>query len=156
VESGITGEELTFSVNATNADDYLWNFGDSSEIGGVTNPDYTYYEPGTYTVLVTCTNTFGCSDTSSVTVVIAQGTGIKHIADEVRIYAYSKQLNILFSEPPVSCQTDVYSMEGKKLWTGGLNSNRFTINLEHLPAGVYVVALRSRELYFSRQFLLTN
>ncbi|MBM3404561.1 MAG: PKD domain-containing protein [Bacteroidetes bacterium] len=39
----------------------IWNFGDGS-YGYQTNPVHTYYAPGTYDVILTVTDTFGCSN----------------------------------------------------------------------------------------------
>jgi PKD repeat protein len=53
---------VTFTNNSTNADSYLWDFGDGNTSTDI-NPIYTYTSEGTYTVTLTVTNE--CGDVSS-------------------------------------------------------------------------------------------
>ncbi len=45
---------VEFENESLNADSYVWNFGDGGS-SVATNPTYTYYNPGTYTVQLTAT-----------------------------------------------------------------------------------------------------
>lgn len=156
--NGFTGEAMIFSAEANNADDYNWNFGDSSEVTGIANPDYTYYEPGTYTVTVVCTNVYGCSDTATITVVINQGTSVQEVnQNDFRIFTRSKNMNIIFSTPTnVPLKSELYNLEGKLLLTNTLASSITSIDLHHLSAGIYIVAIKGRENIFSRRIILTQ
>lgn len=156
--NGFTGEPIIFSAVANNADDYSWTFGDSSEISGVANPDYTYYEPGTYTVTVISTNIYGCSDTATITVVINQGTSVPEMnATDLRIFTQSKKLNIFFlAAMDVSCAVEVYNLEGKQLLTTALSASSTSIDLHHLSSGMYVVAVTAGENIFFRRIILTQ
>ncbi|MBN2373765.1 PKD domain-containing protein [bacterium] len=51
---------VQFTNNSTNADSYLWDFGDGNN-STLQNPSYTYPNLGKYTVTLTATNT--CGDT---------------------------------------------------------------------------------------------
>jgi len=49
---------------------YSWNFGDSSPINNTQNPGHTYTTPGTYTAVLTVTDSHGCQDTDQVTITV--------------------------------------------------------------------------------------
>lgn len=59
---------VDFTNESTNADTYLWNFGDG-ETSTQTNPLHVYDEDGTYTVTLTASSDCG-SDTYTVTITI--------------------------------------------------------------------------------------
>jgi PKD repeat protein len=63
------GNSISFSNTSTNANTYVWTFGDGS---GSTNmsPTYSYGNPGTYNIGLTAISVFGCkaATTGSVTV----------------------------------------------------------------------------------------
>jgi PKD repeat protein len=48
---------VTFTNNTTNANTYVWNFGDGSSVSTDTNPVHAYQTAGTYTVTLQATNT---------------------------------------------------------------------------------------------------
>jgi PKD repeat protein len=54
-------QSFNFTPSVTNASSYLWTFGDGTTSTAV-NPSKTYSSPGTYSVRLTVTNSFGCSD----------------------------------------------------------------------------------------------
>ena len=54
----------------TNLVAWLWNFGDNSPTGLGQNPTHTYTQNGTYIVVMTAIDTFGCSNTVIDTLVI--------------------------------------------------------------------------------------
>ena len=56
----------TSSVSVTN---WQWNFGDNSSDNS-TNPSHTYTVAGTYIVVLTVTDSIGCTDTAQTTIVV--------------------------------------------------------------------------------------
>jgi gliding motility-associated-like protein len=58
---------LNESVNGTS---YVWDFG-TGDTSNLTNPDYTFTQPGVYTVLLTSYNAVGCWDTTSAVINVA-------------------------------------------------------------------------------------
>ena len=65
-ELDCTGTSVQFTNTSTNAFNYVWNFGDPNNPNGTsteTNPNYTYSEPGTYTVYLTIGYDVACTDT---------------------------------------------------------------------------------------------
>lgn len=61
------GTTVNFTNNSQFANSYIWNFGDlttNSDVSTLTNPSYTYPNPGTYSVtLIANSSGIGCSDT---------------------------------------------------------------------------------------------
>ena len=56
---------VSFKNQSTNADSYLWDFGDGST-STVVNPQHTYTSKGSFTVKLTATNKGACSNTISL------------------------------------------------------------------------------------------
>jgi len=63
------GEPVAMSVFATGAVSYFWDFGDGATYTGA-SPSHTYLFMGTYTIIVTATDSNGCTATSSTTILI--------------------------------------------------------------------------------------
>lgn len=58
------GFSTTFTNTSTGASSYLWNFGNGST-STASNPVYSYPNPGNYTVTLTATTSFGCTNSVS-------------------------------------------------------------------------------------------
>lgn len=76
VVSGVAPLPVNFTGSAsTDADGgtltYAWAFGDGSGSSTLANPSYTYSTPGTYTAVLTVTDSTGLSSTASVTVSVS-------------------------------------------------------------------------------------
>lgn len=63
IEATIEGYEVTFKVTVTDADTYLWNFGDN-QTSAEAEPVHTYVSSGTYNVAVTVSGKGGEASTS--------------------------------------------------------------------------------------------
>ena len=64
---GYVNQEMNFFSSTHNATNSEWNFGDGTIITGISNPSYAYPESGSFEVVLTCTNSFGCQLQDSVT-----------------------------------------------------------------------------------------
>jgi PKD repeat protein len=76
-ETGVTGESISFSANASYGTDpytFLWNFGDGKTSNGQTLT-HTYDQVGTYKVIVLVTDTNDYSDVYYGTIEITAGDG---------------------------------------------------------------------------------
>ncbi len=67
--SGTAPVQVIFSNQSVNATNYNWNFGNGNS-STTTSPVYTYNEAGTYEVILTATNAFGCSDSDSTLITV--------------------------------------------------------------------------------------
>jgi gliding motility-associated-like protein len=61
---------VVFTNNSVNGVTYQWSFGDGSPLDQSANPNHTYTNAGTYTVILITTNANGCVDTTSFTIVV--------------------------------------------------------------------------------------
>lgn len=62
----ISFQDLT-TVSNGNIATWLWDFGDNTSTSSDQNPIHTYTNPGTYTVTLTVTTNFGCTDVFTFT-----------------------------------------------------------------------------------------
>lgn len=67
-----SGEDISFTNTSSDADSYMWDFGDGEESTEM-NPTHYYKSPGNYTVTLTATNDDGSNSTSKA-LTISQGT----------------------------------------------------------------------------------
>ncbi len=63
--SGCADLTVAFLENTTNAEAFIWDFGDGSPVSNLTNPVHTYDTPGTYAASLTALGPDGCSSTSN-------------------------------------------------------------------------------------------
>lgn len=68
-------ECLGFATQFTNTSlgsivSWSWNFGDGSPLGNTANPTHTYASNGTYNVVLTVTNIFGCTNSITHSVIV--------------------------------------------------------------------------------------
>ena len=61
--------------SSSNASGFFWNFGDGTT-GSGTFPANTFQEPGTYVVTLSVTNSSGCTDTYSITIVVLENPSV--------------------------------------------------------------------------------
>lgn len=64
-EKGCSGMEVSFQDLSTNADAWIWDFGDGTSVVNVQNPYHVYEKPGVYRVRLTTFAFGGCQDTST-------------------------------------------------------------------------------------------
>ncbi len=63
-QTGCVPITIQFIDESEGAEEWLWEFGDGNT-STLQNPSHTYNAPGTYTVTLTVTNQFGCTDTET-------------------------------------------------------------------------------------------
>jgi gliding motility-associated-like protein len=64
-------EDIQFTNNSTNAENYHWDFGNNSMSSTETNPIYSYPEQGTYVITLEAISADDCKDTDSKKIIIA-------------------------------------------------------------------------------------
>ncbi len=65
------GDEVTFTSTNTDADTFLWEFGDGNTSTDE-NPVHTYSETGSFTITLTVTSTTGDTASSTATIVVGK------------------------------------------------------------------------------------
>lgn len=116
---------------------WSWNFGTTSDaVSTLQNPEYTYLEPGSYTVWLVVTNTDGCVDSISQPMVIEpefvffapnaftpngdgindlfQVTGTGIISDGFEMWIYDRWGNLIYSTNDISKAWDGKTKSGSE------------------------------------------
>jgi gliding motility-associated-like protein len=129
---------LNGSINGTN---YLWNFG-TGDTSNLTNPDYTFTQPGNYRVLLTAYNAQGCWDTTSIMIEVAACNNKVFIPN-----AFTPNLdeinNIFYvvSNCVLNSTVSIFNRWGQEIYTWTDLSqgwNGKTQQGDDLPMGVYI------------------
>jgi hypothetical protein len=107
------------------------------EIEGETLQSYSPMVNGSYAVQVT--NTFGCTISTECLPVLVTNMNELHSESEWNIYPNPAQNFFFVNTGSTEVQTTVFTLEGKVLFY----TNGRQINIEHLPAGNYLIKLRS-------------
>ncbi len=134
--SGLT---VTFTDNSSDAQTYLWDFGDGNT-STQKNPNHTYTSQGNYTVCLTVSNDCGtdslCQNITITTVNLADA-----FSKNIHIYVSDKTLRIL--NIPEKATITLYNTEGRKILTRTLVQNNISIPL-NVPQGLYFYSLEFR------------
>lgn len=157
-ETIYTNEDVVFNAITTNANQYTWEFGDSTIITGVANPDQTYLVPGQYTVTLTCTNDSGCTASTQATVIVYEATGIKNIsANDIHVYAYGKDITVVMGDVPASnARINVYNLLGQSVLNGPLTQASQVFNMAGQPMGYYLVSVENNGEVKTQKILIAQ
>ena len=150
------GQPVQFFANATNTSNYLWDFGDGSQITGIVNPTFSYIQPGVYQVTVYCSNAFGCVYTQYITIVVDEATSVAPVAEErISVIPQNKNLQVLISKPiESSYNLQLFNSVGQQLVSAPLTSGENTIDLNSLASGVYIARISNEQGGFSKKIVL--
>jgi len=143
-----TNQDVIFSAITTNANQFTWDFGDSTLINGVAHPTQRYLTPGTYTVTLFTSNSMGCSASAQATVIVvsAAATGINEPGKgEISVIAEGKVINVNIHDALLNdnSQILVYNLLGQAINAQPLTSQTVSINLENQANGYYLVSIRN-------------
>ena len=118
---------------------YIWDFGDGSPTVNDKNPQHIYQENGNYTITLTA---IVCQDTSVHTMPVnVLGVGVEELDNNEAILQISPNPahNKIRIQHQKSGILQLYNPQGKMLLQQHLNeTGQQTIDITHLPVGVYV------------------
>jgi len=137
VGSGTFDFTSTSSTTGTTA--YSWDFGDGNTSTSE-NPSNTYASGGTYTVVLTVTDSCG---TNAFTGTVSTTVGVNELS-LANISVYPNPSNGLFTIEASSNMTKAYitDVSGKLVYSGDLSGNEATINVENFAAGSYFLSVQ--------------
>lgn len=156
VVNATVGQPIQFFASAVNATDYVWDLGDGSQIAGVMNPTYSYTQTGTYNVSMRCSNVYGCSATSGITVNISAATGINNLTeDEITLAAQNRDLSVLVKKQiEADSKLELFNISGQLMLTQSIQLGQNNIDLAAAPAGVYIAHVTSGKQSLSKKVVL--
>jgi PKD repeat protein len=140
-----TDESVVFNALTTNASEYTWNFGDGSLVTGVADAPQTYFTPGNYTVVLTCTNQFGCSATAQTSVAVNLTSSVNAVSDnEVNIYSYNNMLQVNMNGTlSGNAELTVYNLLGQPVLNRTFESQKETFDLSRQASGYYFATVKN-------------
>lgn len=137
------GLTATFTNTSANATSYLWDFGDGNT-STENNPEYTYSEPGTYTVTLTA-EYIACTDETSQDITV-NVVGTDEISDLPGIEVFPNPSDgVLFINTVQSVNSKVRIFDAMGNEVEGLNptlqsgNGAVMIDLSTHPKGLYLV-----------------
>ncbi|HRG91210.1 MAG TPA: PKD domain-containing protein, partial [Chitinophagales bacterium] len=157
--SAVVNQQLVISTTSHNATSFDWKMGDGGQITGISNPDYSYYEPGTYRVTVTATNDAGCQYTDSVMVTVSAATAINETEQNTRkIWAYDNTVAIQLTGEDLSTdgEISIYNMLGQPVYNSSLVQPITQVQLTEAATGYYIVNINNNRLATSKRVFIVR
>lgn len=132
IQTVCEGEMVNFTDSSTGGVSYLWTFGD----GGTStakSPGYKYLKAGTYMAKLKITNSTGCSDSLSQTIVVQQ----------VPVVNFKIPLTVCEGEALVPQNLSLFNDSLSYLWDFGdtFTSSDSSANHSYTTAGTYKITL---------------
>lgn len=145
VDASVTSNDPTLTANASGAT-YQWmdcNNG-FTIIPGETAQEFTATQNGDYAVVVTENN---CSDTSACQTISSIGLDEFKEGDIMQVFPNptSDIFTVVFNESIKDATLEVYTMDGRLLYSSEVNSGETSISSADWARGSYLVTVRSSE-----------
>lgn len=154
----VVNQTVQFFSSAINVTGFDWDFGDSSHITGVANPEFTYYDTGTFTVTLSASNEYSCSATSALVVHVeaqALTSVTNEEANKISIIVQRKTITISTTDyQPGEYIYEVYNLNGQLLMTDPVNAPTITVNMSNEPAGIYVMNIANSTGNFTKRIYI--
>ncbi len=150
---------VTFSSNSQDAEHISWNFGDGTSTSGVTNPSHSYTSAGVYSVILSVSNSEGCSSSQSQTVVVNTATGISDIyTGNINMWSYSGNVFIDFAHAENTNATiKIFDMLGRELINEKYSgSSLYQKNIKSIDEAYVIVNVTSEGQITNKKLFISN
>jgi PKD repeat protein len=157
--NAVVNQQVVINTVSHNATSFDWKLGDGGQITGISNPGYTYYEPGTYRITVTATNDAGCEYTDSVTITVSAATGIAPTAQDTRkVWAYDNTVAIQLAGEDIGTDGEIgiFDMLGQPVYTASLIQPTTQVRLTEVATGYYIVKINNNQLATSKPVFIVR
>jgi PKD repeat protein len=160
----VSDNTVDFTNASSNADTYVWDFGDASSLSGLTNPSHTYAAVGTYTVCLTAKNAGtpdtddeSCQDVDITSVVSGINDPVLEAALDLFPSPTSGVLNIRLDAQFTGATVEIYNMIGELVVQPTLLLDVNTsFDLSNLANGQYLVKVQGENGAATRSVTLTR
>lgn len=131
---------ITFNYTGSAHSTIEWDFGDGNT-STQPSPNHIYASGGTYTICVTVTNS--CGDNTYCQFVDTWPNSVEEqmLGDEVKIYPNPAYNVLIIEGMNVGAKIELYDIVGRNVYQGVSKADREAININHLPAGNYIIQL---------------
>ena len=139
--ASVSGMNVSFASQSSNATSLTWNFGDGSAQISSSTPLHIYSQNGTYNVLLITTN--GCGSDTLIKQVIVGPAGINEASQEVAVKIFQvnpDQLKVVYPDNyTMNRDLSIYNIMGQEILRSAADSEQSTrvINIQNLPSGIY-------------------
>lgn len=153
---------VSLTNTSTNAEEYLWNFGDGTSAEPTVNPIHPYTEEGSYTITLTAIN-YNCTTTTSQNIIVVPfGVGIQEYLDETRLAVYpnpntGRFVAELELDQASEINIDLNNVLGQRVYAEQLptqNHWKKEFNLESYVKGVYFLRIATEKGILNRRIVI--
>ncbi len=152
------GQAIDFFSNALNTTNYNWQFGDSTEVGGIANPTYAYANAGIYLVTLTASNNYGCLATATIDINVSATTAISNInLNPITMANDNKNLKIgIGNVANNNYNYELYNTDGQMLRTGPVTSSDLDVSLSGLAPGIYLASVKWNAGTYTKKIVVSQ
>ena len=156
---------VTFTNQSTNANGYLWNFGDGNTSNDA-NPWNTYTTVGTYTVELIAINGNCPNDTTTITIEVVNTSSIAEIDGLSKVSILPNPNNgqfelVLWADKTMDLDVAIFDINGKRIgniFNQTINKGKINITVDeskiNLSSGVYFVNIQSENGVFNQRVII--
>ena len=151
-----TGLDVTFTNTSTNAVSYFWNFGD----GGTSvqdSPTHTYAAAGTYSICLTATSSYDCTDTFCQNF---SYVGLIDVTENNLLSVFpnpaSDEIQLMISSSE-NFDAVLYDVSGKEIfiWKNvNAKSQSVKLNLPEVADGIYQLRISNGKFCSGKRILI--
>ena len=141
---------IIFTNTSTEGSSYSWDFGDGNSSTAI-NPEYMYFDPGTYIVVLTVMNADGCVSSTARTITVTESpTGVESdfiLKNQVQVFPNPVHNRITVSfelEEPANIAMQLLNIQGQQVADWPVNQyqhSQIQYSVSHLSPGIYYLWL---------------
>ena len=142
------GKTITLHAGTGSGYTYNWSNGTTSSTLAV---DQSFANSSDIaTIIVTVTNTYGCSKSDTIVITFITCTGIDEYGNGASIAAYPNpsngMINIAVNGLNSNAELTVFTLQGKAILSMIVKNNSITsLNLTYLPKGAYIIRVNNEK-----------
>lgn len=152
-----SSNSVTFQNNSSNADQFIWSFGDSSgQTSSDVSPVHTFDSTGSYTVTLVAMDSCGEIDTISQVINISTTTSLDDLEDfQLDIYPNPTKSILNIASKKMVSSIQLYDLNGRLIYENKtLNAYDHRIDLVNVKKGYCVLKIHIEGIVYSNKLLL--
>lgn len=152
-QNAAVGQEVQFFSMTTNTTGFAWTFGDSSIITGIANPQFAYYTPGTYTVILRASNAQGCVAFDTLIITVSTATSIDEAENASgKLIVQNKTIRV--ENFPYPSVFELFNLNGQLIYSDSVEAIQQGLPFTGLQNGLYVARLSGQSFVHTQKILL--